>query len=230
MCHRPEHEQLKVVAAEARMFITSAFLCIHVGPSPSSPTWASAVACVLLLATPSWSSFPVAATRGRLRAPQSGPAPHLPTMLQDSKAFQVRALVLPAACKALHDLPCPLPAFPSFLPLSLSVTVLPPHSPPLCSSHTPCAILLQDLGTGCFLLIGTPFFYMPPWLPLTHHSCLSSNVTSSEMPSLAIPAKVASSHPSLFSIPPCFISAYHVSLFEMIILFSCIFCLPPASN
>lgn len=59
MCHRAEDEQLKVVGGEARMFITSppssAFTWVH---PHHRPTWASPVACVLLLATPYGLSSP----------------------------------------------------------------------------------------------------------------------------------------------------------------------------
>lgn len=97
-------------------------LGIHLGPAPSGPPGPRAVASFLLpwlLATPSWSVLPAAAKRGRLRAPEPVP-PFLYSALQDSRAWQVRTLVLRAGAARKTPAAPPRPALPARLSSSLS--------------------------------------------------------------------------------------------------------------
>lgn len=167
MCHLPGDEPHRVLGDEAGTFITSFPSCASIwvlphhpplGPAHLSPTFPQGPPPP---ATTLWSVLPAVATRGRLRALESGPAPCLPTILQDSHSFQVRAQVLPEVHKVLHDLLLSSPC--SHLhPLSPSLTLLQPHRPPRCSFSMRGTVLLGGLGPGCVLCLGrTSFLHSP---------------------------------------------------------------------
>lgn len=162
-------------------------LGIHLGPAPSGPPGPRAVASFLLpwlLATPSWSVLPAAAKRGRLRAPEPVP-PFLYSALQDSRAWQVRTLVLRAGAARKTPAAPPRPPRP---PLLLTLLVPPTGQAPSC---------FRALAWAAASSRDTPL-QMPPWPWPSRQSRLGSSSLPQRRPpnrpsrSCALPAALLS--------------------------------------